>query len=177
MLGPIPRHRRAAGSRRSDIPRRLRRTFPDTEGLDGRILPSITALNLSASPVILSPISPRNQPHAVTLQHILPVTIAGMVTSDGGVPVLRYQVYDEYGRDQPGGSLTTQPIEGGRAMYSLRIGLSAQRDPHFPAGRRYVVVVTAQDQGASRQASTNVTVPRVGFFIHTSPERTFAVRR
>ena len=40
-------------------------------------------LTVAVSPEILRPISPSNQPHAVTLQHILPVTIAGEVTVTG----------------------------------------------------------------------------------------------
>ena len=132
--------------------------------MESRTFLSVSGLSLSASPAILRPPSPANQPHAVTVQHVLPVTLAGEVTDLKGVPSLRYQVVDSFGRYQPSGSITVQPIGNGRAFYFTRIGLSDVRDPHTPGGRRYTVIVTAQDGDGSRQASAVVTVPPAGFF-------------
>jgi hypothetical protein len=94
-----------------------------------------------------------------------------MVTSDRGLPLLRYQVYDEFGQFQPSGSITIRPIEDGRASYGARFGLSDLRDLHNPGGRRYLIVVTARDQDGARQASTVVTVPPAGFFFPTRPPK------
>jgi hypothetical protein len=134
------------------------------ESLERRDTPSVTSLTLSASPQILRPINPRLQPRAVALQHVVPVTLAGEVTTTGDVAALRYQVIDSYGLDQPGGPIVPQPLEPGRAFYSIRIGLADHRIPHNPRERQYTVVVTADDTNGSTEASVVVTVPPVGFY-------------
>jgi hypothetical protein len=147
-------------------PRRVR---PAPEPLEARAAAAVIALTASASPAILRPISPRNQPHAVTLQHTLPVTIAGQVADTRGLPAVSFQVIDSYGRDQPAGTIPAQAVGDGRAIFSTRIGLSVLRDPHIPGGRRYVIVVTAADPDGARQALAVVTVPPAGFFHRPAP--------
>ena len=121
-------------------------------------------LSLSVSPVILRPPSPANQPHAVAVRHLLPVTLAGEVTYLQGVPTLNYKVVDPYGRDQPSGSITAHPIANGRAFYFARFGLSDLRESQTQRGRHYTVIVSARDGDGSSQASAVVTVPPAGFF-------------
>ena len=139
----------------------MHRLLPATEALERRDMPTVTGLTLSASPELLRPINPRLQPRAVALQHILPVTLAGEVATNDGVPALRYQVIDSLGRDQPAGAITPQPIEPGRSFYSIRIGLD---DHRTPVGRQYTIVVTAEGTSGATEATTVVTVPPVGFF-------------
>ena len=67
-------------------------------------MPAIVGLSATASPVVLRQINPMNQPHAVQVAVIRPVTLAGSVTVTGqDVPVVSFRVVDEYGRDQPNG--------------------------------------------------------------------------
>src|SRR5947209_7284348 len=108
----------------------MHRTIPQAERLDTRALPATLGLSVSVSPEILRPISPSNQPHAVTVQHILPVTIAGQLTGLQSPAAVRYRVIDQYGRDHPSGTIQAQPVGHGRAFYFTRIGLSDLRDPH-----------------------------------------------
>src|SRR4051812_11971142 len=108
-------------------------TIPHAERLEPRDVPAALGVTVSVSPQILRPISPSNQPHAVAVQHVLPVTIAGEVTVSGPTDtpaVLRYRVVDQFGRDQPAGTIPAQPVGHGRAFYFTRIGLGDLRDPH-----------------------------------------------
>jgi hypothetical protein len=145
--------------------RRPRRTIPSAEAIERRLVLSVTGLTASASPAILRPINPNNQPHAVTLQHILRVTVAGQVSVDQGTPALSYQVVDQYGRFQPSGQvMSLVPAGPGEYFYTVQFGLSILRDPHIPGGRNYAVIIKAQDGSSVRFAVAGVTVPPVGFF-------------
>ncbi len=142
------------------------RFAPGTEPLESRCVPTALAVTLSASPNILRPILPSNQPHAVGVQHVLPVTLAGEIAGPvSGNLIVRYQVVDQYGQDEPIGTIThVMPVKGGRFFYFTRIGLSDHRDPHIPGGRQYQVIVTAETVNGSGTATASVTVPPVGFF-------------
>jgi hypothetical protein len=143
------------------------RYAPTAETLEPRCVPSGLGVTLSVSPQILRPINPSNQPHAVAVQHVLPVTLAGEVTGAGAgkaAPVVHYQVIDQYGQYQPSGTAQAMPIGSGRFFYFMRVGLSDHRDPRLPGARHYEVIVTAQDAAGSAQSTAVVTVPPAGFF-------------
>jgi hypothetical protein len=143
-------------------PRRDRHARPGAEPLEGRDLPSIVGLAFSASPRELRPINPRNQPHAVSTQHVIPVALTATLTDTTAVPTLTYQVIDQFGQYQPSGTLTPQaPAQPGLLTYSARIGLSVLR---APSGRTYTIVLTARDPSGTTQAEAVVSVPPVGFF-------------
>ncbi len=143
---------------------------PSAESLEPRCVPTGPGLTLSVSPQILRPIDPSNQPHAVSVQHVLPVTLAGEVAGAGkDAPVVRYQVIDSDGRFEPKGSAHVMPVRAGRYVYFTRIGLSDHRDPRFPGVRRYEVIVTARDAAGSARAAAIVTVPPAGFFTGRRP--------
>jgi hypothetical protein len=126
---------------------------------------TLTGLTVSASPNLLTPIAPANQPRAVAARvRLLPVTVAGQVTDDQGTPSLTYQVIDSAGRNQPSGVAEVRPGGGGTTFFFARFGLSNARDEDSSVGRRYTVVVTARDGGSVLQGEAVVTVPPLGFF-------------
>ena len=173
----FPTHRsdRRPGARPATPATRVARKLqPHAEGLEARVVLSITGLTVSASPMELRPTNPRNQPHSITTQHVIPVTISGLGTFTSGPVKVSYQVFDEQGRYQPSGTfvprLQLQPAGPAPAgslnfFYAKRIGLSIVRPP---VGRVYTIVVTAEDGTGASQVATNVIVPPVGFF-HRNP--------
>jgi hypothetical protein len=147
---------------------------PQTEALEGRVVLTVTTLTVSASPIELRPINPQNQPHPVTLQHVIPVTISGLGTFTQGPVTVTYQVVDQFGRFMPSGTFAAPfqlqaggPLAPGTLSFAYfkRIGLSILRQPF---GRQYTITVTAQDATGARSASTTVVVPPTGFF-HQNP--------
>lgn len=146
------------------------RYSPTAETLEPRCVPSGLGMTLSVSPQVLRPINPSNQPHAVSVQHVLPVTLAGEVTGAGTDDlIVRYQVIDQYGQFEPTGLAHAMPVGPGRFFYFTRIGLSDHRDPRLPGARRYEIVVTAQNVEGSAHAASFVTVPPAGFFTGRRP--------
>jgi hypothetical protein len=132
------------------------------EGLERRGLLSIVGLTANASPMILRQINPMNQPHAVQVARIRPVTLAGYVAEDSNVvPTVSFRVVDEYGRDQPSGVLPPQPAKPGVFFFSTRIGLDRTHRPGDRDGRQYTVFVTAQDPQGTRTIAIAVTTPHV----------------
>jgi hypothetical protein len=126
---------------------------------------TLTGLTVSASPSLLTPIAPNNQPRAVAARvRLLPVTVAGGVTDDQGTPSLTYKVIDSDGRDQPSGVAEGRPGGGGTTFFFARFGLSNARAVDSSVGRRYTGVVTARDGGSVLQGEAVVTVPPLGFF-------------
>ncbi len=75
---------------------------------------TILALTAEASPTILRPINPQNQPKGlITVRAIRPVTLAGYVVESGNItPTVSVRVVDEYGRNQPSKMLPAQLISG-----------------------------------------------------------------
>jgi hypothetical protein len=130
------------------------------ETLESRELPAIVGLSASASPEILRPINPMNQPHAVQVAKIRPVTLAGYVSEQGGAtPSVSFRVVDQFGRDQPSGTFRVQPVQPGLFFFHTRIGLSLARRAADPSGRHYTVIFTAQDSQNSKTIAVPVTTP------------------
>jgi hypothetical protein len=105
-------------------------------------------ITVAASPATLSP--PNGK--------IVTVTVSGMITDEpgSGVSGAAYQVTDEYGQIQPGGSLSL--VEG---SYAFTVALQASRRGNDRDGRRYTIEVRATDQAGNQGgASTRVTVLR-----------------
>jgi hypothetical protein len=167
---------RALGRSRRATRRRVARPLTQPpERLEGRAVPALTSLSLTVSPELLRPINPRLQPHALTLQHQIPTTLAGEVTFTKELPVVSYQVIDSLGIYQPSGAITPQMVAPGRAIYNARIGLSDLRQGG--AARQYEVIVTASDSdGIARQVAAFVNVPPHGFFV-ASHRRAFTLSR
>jgi hypothetical protein len=136
--------------------------------LERRVLQTVVALTGNASPMILQPIDPMNQPHAVRVARTRPVTISGSVTENQAVlPSVRFQVVDEYGRDQPSGTLVLQPAtippappQPGSYFYSARIGLNLARRPGDRDGRQYTIFVTALDPESTLTITFPAMTPR-----------------
>jgi hypothetical protein len=136
----------------------------EVQALEGRSLLSVTGLTAEASPAILLHPTPRDQPHGVVNQRLVPVTIEGMVSTSGPTPpAVSYQVVDEYGRDQPHGTIAAQPTGLGAYLYTTRIGLQLRRNRLDPDGRQYTIFVTASDPTNALTASAVVTVPHSRF--------------
>lgn len=152
--------------RKSGKSARLR---PEVDGLESRQLLTITALTFSASPQVVLPLNPRNLPHPLPTGNLVPVTIAGLLTSTeaGERSFVRFSVVDELGRIQPSGFLRTRPVRtngpGSRVFFSGRIGLDFHRDPNDPDGRQYTIIVSANDASGSRSGAIVVTAPRRAF--------------
>jgi len=156
---PIGRRSGAADVRRSrgTVPRPI-------DGLEPRALRSVVALVANASPAVLRPINPMNQPHAVRVARIRPVTLAGYAGTDGDgdvAPALTFRVVDEYGHDQPSGTFSPQRAQPGVFFFDTRIGLSLRRRPGDRDGRQYTVLINAQDAQSSRTIVIPVSTPPV----------------
>jgi hypothetical protein len=143
--------------------RRIRIGF---ETLEGRALCAVSNLTASVSPTILRQINPRNQPHAVQVAVIRPVTLAGYVTDDtGAIPSVSFHVLDQNGRDMPSGRITPQFVKSSTPgppnlfFFSKRFGLNRTRLAGDQEGRRYTVLVTAQDAQNSLTIAIPVTTP------------------
>jgi len=139
------------------------------EGLERRALRSVVDLTAHVSPVVLRQISPRNQPHAVQVAVIRPVTLAGYVTDTSSViPVVSFRVVDANGRHMPSGTIVPQfvaastPGPPNRFFFSTRFGLNRSHLPGAVDGRQYTVFVTAQDP----QNSSTIAIP-----VSTPPHR------
>jgi hypothetical protein len=148
-------------------PRRRHRAVPVLdERLERRALLSVVDLTAHVSPMVLRQINPRNQPHAVQVAVIRPVTLAGYVTETTGViPVISFRVIDQNGRHMPSGTITPQfvpahtPGPPNLFFFSMRFGLNRSRLPGQDV-RQYTVEVTAQDaQNASTIAISVATPP------------------
>jgi hypothetical protein len=142
------------------------------ETLEGRTLCSVSnltasasptlVLTASASPTLVNQLNPRDQPHAVQVAVIRPVTIAGYVTDNtGATPAVSFRVIDQNGRHMPSGPIRTEfvrpspPGPGNLFFFSKRIGLNRTRLPGDSAGRKYTILVTAQDA----QNTVTVAIP------------------
>jgi hypothetical protein len=144
-----------------------RRRFPiGFTPLERRELCAVSNLTASVSPVVLRQINPRNQPHAVQVAVIRPVTLAGYVTESAGtIPAVSFEVIDQNGRDMPSGSITPQfvkaPTPGPPNLFffSMRFGLNRTRLPGDQEGRRYTVLITARDAQNSLTVAIPVTTP------------------
>jgi hypothetical protein len=138
------------------------------EPLEHRNLLTIIGLTGNVSPAILRPINPRNQPHAVQVAVIRPVTLAGYVTQVGDdLPIVSFRVVDQHGHDQPNATLITQRAQPGTTYYSSRFGLSLRRRHGEHDGPRYTVIVTARDLQNSRTVS--IPVPSLPIGPHHPP--------
>jgi hypothetical protein len=102
-----------------------------------------------------------NQPHAVQVAVIRPVTLAGYVTDNtGGIPSVSFRVIDQNGRDMPSGPLTLEfPGQPHLFFFSKRFGLNRTRLPGDSAGRMYTVLVTATDGPNSFTKAIPVSTP------------------
>jgi hypothetical protein len=136
-----------------------------SEELERRALLSVVNLTASVSPMIIRQINPMNQPHAVQVAVIRPVTLAGYVTeTTGALPKIRFQVVDQNGRHMPSGAITPQFVAASTPgppnlfFFSFRFGLNRSRPPGQPA-REYTVFVTAQDPQGSSTIAIPVTTP------------------
>jgi hypothetical protein len=135
------------------------------EELERRALRSVVNLTASVSPAVLRQINPMNQPHAVQVAVIRPVTLAGYVTETTGViPVVSFRVVDQNGRHMPSGTIAPQFVPANTAgppnlfFFSFRFGLNRSRLPG-QAARQYTVLVTAQDPQSTSTIAIPVTTP------------------
>jgi hypothetical protein len=149
---------------------RIKRAFTRIggEALEPRALCSVSNLTANVSPAILRQINPMNQPHAVQVAIIRPVTLAGYVTESADTtPTVRFQVIDQNGRFMPSGQITPQFVKSSTPgppnlfFFSKRFGLNRFRLPGDTEGRRYTVLVTAQDPQNSLTIAIPVTTPPV----------------
>jgi hypothetical protein len=123
-------------------------------------LRSVLGLSASASPVILRRINPLDQPHAVQITTVHPVSLAGYVVDNLNVtPTVTYQVIDEYGKVEPSGTPPLQPVKPGVFFYNARFGLSMVTRPGDADGRQYTIIVTARDPQNTQTTSVSLTVP------------------
>jgi hypothetical protein len=130
------------------------------ERLEGRAVPAIVGLTGNASPAIIQPINPMNQPRAVVIDPFRSVTLAGYVLENGGAtPVVTFRVKDQLGRDMTSGTIPAQPAQPGLFLYDNRIGLNMTRHQFQPGGRHYTVFVTAQDPQGSLTIPIAVRTP------------------
>jgi hypothetical protein len=85
------------------------------------------------------------------------VMVSGIITpGTAGLVASTYQVIDEYGQDQPSGSIT--PAANGN--YSFNVPLIAARNGNDQDGRTYTITVSSRDSAANTgTCSTVVTVP------------------
>ena len=96
---------------------------------------TILGLTAQASPAILRQINPMNQPHAVQVAVIRPVTLAGYVSDNSNVtPTVSFQVIDQNGRHMPSGTITPQVVAPGVFFFSTRFGLNRTRLPATARG-------------------------------------------
>jgi hypothetical protein len=138
------------------------------ERLEGRALCSVVNLTANISPMIIRPINPRNQPHAVQVSVFRPVTLAGYVTeTSGAIPTVSFRVVDQNGRHMPSGTIVPQfvaattPGPPNLFFFSKRFGLNLSHLPGEVNGRHYTVYVTAQDPQSSSTIAIPVTTPPV----------------
>jgi hypothetical protein len=106
-------------------------------------------ITLSATPKSLWPPNGR----------MVPVRISGSITDTGSgvnASTAAYAVKDEYGEVQPKGAINLGP----RGSYSFTVLLQASRLGSDLDGRRYTVIVRAEDNTANRGSKRSaVTVP------------------
>jgi hypothetical protein len=147
-------------SRTADVRSRRRAASPGGDALEDRTLRAVIGLTASASPVVLRPLNPLDQPHAVQVATVHPVTLSGYVVDDLNVtPVVTFQVIDEYGKIEPGGKLISQQVKPGVIFYSARFGLSMTSRPGDSDGRQYTIIVTARDAENTRTTAVSVKAP------------------
>lgn len=140
------------------------------EGLEPRALLSVVELNAAASPMLLQPISPQNQPVSVKYSNFRPVTVAGSAADSQNVtPGLSFRVIDEYGRDEPAGRLLPQTVRPGVFFFQTRFELSMVVRPGDRNGRQYTIIVTAQDQDNTRTTAIEVTTPQPRIHVRPHP--------
>ncbi|MBV8266746.1 MAG: hypothetical protein JO252_10515 [Planctomycetaceae bacterium] len=163
---------------RSAHGRRKPRASPEIAPLEGRAPLAILGLSAQASPALIRPINPMNQPKGlITVTSIRPITLSGYVAESGtATPTVTFRVVDQFGRDQPSGTLTPQlvtavnpatnlPIPPATYFFNGRIGLSLA---HPPGGsRQYTLIVTAND-GAETVSTTLIVPPATFFHRHRS---------
>jgi len=158
----------ARTNRPADSSRLRRKARPQVvDALETRALCTITGLVAHASPMILRQINPMNQPHAVQVAVIRPVTLTvylNYVDVKGNAsPTVTYRVMDEYGKDEPSGTIPLRtvnpPIAPGNLFYTTRIGLNRYRRPGDLDGRQYQIIVTAQDAQGTKTTMIPVTTP------------------
>jgi hypothetical protein len=132
--------------------------------LEPRALCTIVGLTAHASPMILTQINPQNQPHPVQVSVIRPVTFAGNVSVTGNVPpTISFHVIDEYGKDQPSGTIPPQVVnpmfDPGQFFFAKRIGLNRSRRHGDLDGRQYTIVITAMDQQSTQTTMIHLSTP------------------
>jgi hypothetical protein len=118
---------------------------------------TVSGLVAQASPLFLQHVSAVNQPHYYRSLKLAPVTIAGQVNDNRPTPpLLRFQVIDSFGIDQPHGTVSLQAFAPGQYLFSTRIGLSLRRHLGAVDSRHYQIVVVASDPDNAQTASALV---------------------
>jgi hypothetical protein len=134
---------------------KLRRTrkqwMPEINTLERRELPAITALHVTAAPMILTP--PQGQ--------YVKVLVKGELfnNSKNSLPQLRYQVTDEYRQIQPAGPVVLTPLGGGRFSFQFRVALQARVASADTQGRLYFMAVIGEDANGSLGRTLHFLVP------------------
>ena len=137
------------GRKSRPVRRRARRTATPALGdaLERRDLLAVSGLTAAASPSILTQINPMDQPHAVQVAVIRPVTLAGYVLDNANmVPRVSFRVVDQFGKDEPRGTIKTQQVQPGQFFFTARFGLNRSPMPGTHTGRQYTIFVNASDQ-------------------------------
>jgi len=121
--------------------------------------------NLTPAPVLFDDVTPPAFGSLAVSRTVLwppngsrvPVTVSGIVEDvDSSVASATYAVVDEYGRLQPAGTLRLDA--SGR--FSVTVMLDASRRDADRDGRKYLIVLTAQDPAGNMSTrSAQVTVP------------------
>ncbi len=85
-----------------------------------------------------------------------PVAVSGRVSDVSRIATMTYRVLDEYGYNQPSGTI----VPAADGSYSFTVLLEAWRKGTDKSGRIFTIEVTATDAyGNKASASTVVTVP------------------
>jgi hypothetical protein len=87
---------------------------------------------------------------------LVPVTVSGTASDNGGLSRVTFTVTDEYRLVQPSGQVSV----GSDGSYSFAISLQASRTGSDKDGRTYTITVTAVDR-AGLQRSTVVSLVAV----------------
>ncbi len=139
---------------------RARRLAPQVAPLEDRQL-LYFSVAATAVPSVIWPPNGRYVPVVVsgTFKEFALVNSKQVFENLSGPKVANFQVVDEYHRDEPAGPI--QMIDEGHGQYgfSFTINLQAERANEYVAGRRYYVIVAANDVNGWAGETVPVQVP------------------
>lgn len=146
--------RRFARWMRRETQGRLRTCLvPSILELEDRALTAVvTGLDAKATPGILPPIG-----------RYLPVRITGEVSFDTPktLPVMTFQVTDQYRLDEPSGTFSLIYNKPGDYKFDFTIKLQASRSKTFTSARLYSVTIGAAEKDNGAGKTVPVIVPNI----------------